>query len=140
MREQGFDARRTLTTLDVTVACAGGTYVRALARDLGRASGSAAHLTALRRVRCGAFDVAVALPVADLRGDGVELTPLRSAVPQFPAQTLASQDLQRVLHGNPVDARVDAALVALVDADGELVAVAARDGDLLQPRVVMRDA
>ena len=132
--------RRTLTTLDVTVTCGGGTYVRALARDLGRASGSAAHLTALRRVRCGAFDVAAALPVGDLNVDGVELTPLRSAIPQFPAQTLASHDLQRVLHGNPVEARVDAALVALVDAEGELVAVAARDGDMLQPRVVMRDA
>jgi tRNA pseudouridine55 synthase len=43
---------------DFTVTCGGGTYVRALARDLGRLSGSAAHLAALRRTRVGPFDVA----------------------------------------------------------------------------------
>jgi tRNA pseudouridine55 synthase len=42
---------------DFTVTCGTGTYVRALARDLGRATGSAAHLTALRRTRVGPFDV-----------------------------------------------------------------------------------
>jgi tRNA pseudouridine55 synthase len=42
---------------DFTVTCRSGTYVRALARDLGRAAGSAAHLTALRRTRVGSFTV-----------------------------------------------------------------------------------
>ena len=43
--------------MDVTITCGTGTYIRALARDLGRASGSAAHLSALRRTRSGPFDV-----------------------------------------------------------------------------------
>ena len=131
--------RRTLTTLDVTITCAGGTYVRALARDLGRASGSAAHLTALRRIRCGAFEVAAALRLEELFADQVVLVPLRSAIPQLPAQTLGAEELRRVLHGNAVDARVDAPLVALIDVDGELVAVAVRAGATFQPRVVVRD-
>jgi len=42
---------------DLTVTCSTGTYVRALARDLGRHAGSGAHLTALRRTRIGAFRV-----------------------------------------------------------------------------------
>jgi tRNA pseudouridine55 synthase len=42
---------------EFTVTCGTGTYTRALARDLGRATGSAAHLTALRRTRVGRFDV-----------------------------------------------------------------------------------
>ena len=44
--------------IDVTITCGTGTYIRALARDLGRFTDSAAHLTALRRLRSGPFDVA----------------------------------------------------------------------------------
>lgn len=43
--------------IDVTITCGTGTYIRALARDIGRATGSAAHLSGLRRVRSGVFDV-----------------------------------------------------------------------------------
>jgi tRNA pseudouridine55 synthase len=46
--------------IDVTIVCGGGTYIRALARDLGRLTGSAAHLTALRRTTSGPFDVRTA--------------------------------------------------------------------------------
>ena len=48
--------------LSATITCGGGTYIRALARDLGRFSGSAAHLASLRRTRIGKFDVADATP------------------------------------------------------------------------------
>jgi tRNA pseudouridine55 synthase len=51
----------------VTITCGGGTYVRALARDLGRATGSSAHLESLRRTRCGPFDVRDAASLQDLR-------------------------------------------------------------------------
>jgi tRNA pseudouridine55 synthase len=44
--------------LSATVTCSGGTYIRALARDLGRLTSSAAHLSALRRIRVGSFDIA----------------------------------------------------------------------------------
>lgn len=44
--------------LAARITCGGGTYIRALARDLGRLSGSAAHLASLRRTRIGKFDVA----------------------------------------------------------------------------------
>ena len=54
-------------TIRATITCGTGTYVRALARDLGRAAGSAAHLAALRRTRCGEFDVRDAATLADLR-------------------------------------------------------------------------
>lgn len=53
--------------LRATIVCGGGTYIRSLARDLGRATGSAAHLEALRRTRCGAFDVRDAVCLEDLR-------------------------------------------------------------------------
>ncbi|HXL85908.1 MAG TPA: hypothetical protein VN927_01795, partial [Gemmatimonadaceae bacterium] len=55
----GWDIRELdAETLSATVTCSGGTYIRALARDLGRLTSSAAHLSALRRTRVGSFDVA----------------------------------------------------------------------------------
>ena len=62
--------------LTVTITCGGGTYIRALARDLGRATGSAAHLESLRRTRCGHFDVADAASLEDLRNSPPPLVPL----------------------------------------------------------------
>ena len=53
-------------TLAATITCGGGTYIRALARDLGRSSGSAAHLASLRRTRVGRFDVGDAVQADDL--------------------------------------------------------------------------
>jgi len=55
--------------LDVTIVCGGGTYIRGLARDLGRATGSAAHLVALRRTRSGEFDVRDAATLDVIRSD-----------------------------------------------------------------------
>jgi len=60
-------ASHTDDELNVSIICGGGTYVRALARDLGRACGSAAHLTSLRRTRSGEFDVIDAATIDDLR-------------------------------------------------------------------------
>jgi len=125
--------------LDVTVVCGGGTYVRALARDLGRTAGSAAHLVALRRTRAGRFDLAAAATLADVQQGRATLRPLRDAVAHLPAQVLSPDELRLVLHGRSVPARVAGELVALVDGD-DLVAVGVRDGDAWQPRVVVRDA
>lgn len=57
----------TDTELVVSISCGGGTYIRALGRDLGRACGSAAHLVSLRRTRSGEFDVRDAATIDDLR-------------------------------------------------------------------------
>lgn len=59
-------ARRS-DEIDVTITCGTGTYIRALARDLGRLSGSAAHLNSLRRLRAGAFDVSDAATLERLK-------------------------------------------------------------------------
>jgi tRNA pseudouridine55 synthase len=56
------------TGASVTITCGSGTYIRALARDLGRLAGSAAHLASLRRTRVGAFDVASAHPLTTIAG------------------------------------------------------------------------
>ncbi|GJG87573.1 tRNA pseudouridine synthase B [Gemmatimonadetes bacterium T265] len=126
--------------LDVRITCGPGTYIRALARDLGRAVGSAAHLAALRRTRSGAFDVADAVSLDALRERTPEPQPARDAVPEFASQALDATDLRRVFAGIAVDATASGERAALVDAHtGRLVAVAVRDGDRWQPRVVLHD-
>jgi tRNA pseudouridine55 synthase len=62
--------------LRAVITCGGGTYIRALARDLGRATGSAAHLASLRRTRCGPFDVAHAASLETLRASPPRLLAL----------------------------------------------------------------
>jgi len=123
---------------DVTIVCSGGTYVRALARDLGALAGSAAHLAALRRVRSGHFDVVDAVTVDGLRAGATPIMPARAAVPGLPAERLDDHDLARVAHGQPVRATTAGERAALVGSDGSLVAIAERDGDAWRPRLVLR--
>jgi tRNA pseudouridine55 synthase len=128
---------RTPEQLDVVITCGGGTYIRALARDLGRLSGSAAHLAALRRLRSGAFDVENATSLETVRAHAATLLPVRAAMPSVATQTLDDAEMQRVRNGNPVTPRVPDERVALLDPHGAMLALAIRVGDLLQPRVVL---
>jgi tRNA pseudouridine55 synthase len=125
--------------LRVRIACSGGTYIRALARDLGRLTGSAAHLSALRRTNSGPFSVESAMTIDALCAETVALRSLRAAIPSMPVQTLDAAELERVAHGNSIDARVDGARIALLDDEETLIAVADRAGERLHPKLVLRD-
>jgi len=67
----------TADTLSATVTCSGGTYIRALARDLGRLTSSAAHLSALRRIRVGPFQMADAATLEKLADAPARVRALR---------------------------------------------------------------
>lgn len=121
----------------VTISCGGGTYVRALARDVGRISGSAAHLSELRRTASGPFQLSEAAPVERLTV--ASLLPMRDAVRSLPTETLDEASLAHVVHGRPVPATVPGHLGALLDASGLLVGVAERFADSWHPRLVLRD-
>jgi tRNA pseudouridine55 synthase len=128
--------------VDVTIACSGGTYVRALARDLGRATGSAAHLTQLRRLRSGPFDVAAGASANHLRaGAGAALVqPPIAAVPSMPVLRLDPASVRHVRQGRDVAADAGVGThAALVDESKELVAIAQRDGAWWHPRTVLAD-
>lgn len=131
----------TVDEADVRISCGGGTYVRSLARDLARAVGSAAHLVALRRERCGAFAVEDAVTLADLREGRAALRPALDALPGFPVEPLDDDALAKIVRGIEVPATVEGEWAALVRDDRPvLVALAERRGDRWQPRVVMREA
>ncbi len=130
--------------LHAEITCGGGTYIRALARDLGRLTESAAHLSALRRTRSGPFEVGDAIAIDTIRDGTAALRPLLDATPSLPRLQLSDSDFARVLHGNaigaPIDAVADGERVALVDHEQTLIAVAERRGAQLQPKLVLRDA
>ena len=127
--------------LDVRITCGGGTYIRSLARDLGRLVGSAAHLSALRRVRSGAFSVDRAVTLDALRDGSASLLPPIAALPHTPVELLTAADVARVVRGIDVPATVVGDRAALVhEESAALVALAERRGARWQPRVVMREA
>jgi len=142
------DAEGRVRSVEARITCGGGTYVRSLARDLARAVESAAHLTALRRVRTGPFDVADAVTLEDLRERRAALRPALAALPGFPVQRLSDDELAKIVRGIDVAATVPGPWGALLRADDDiLVALAERrggagsaEGERWQPRVVMREA
>lgn len=137
----GMEGSEQVREARVRITCGGGTYVRSLARDLGRLAGSAAHLSALRRLRSGPFDVADALSLEAVQGGAAAVRPAVDALPGFPRQVLTEEELLRLVRGIEVPATVEGPWGALVNAEnGVLVALAERRADKWQPRVVMREA
>ncbi len=131
-------------TFDVRITCGGGTYIRALARDLGRLVGSAAHLSSLRRVRSGPFDVADATPMDALGRDAVLRSPL-DALSGFTRVTLSADLRARITRGQTIPAngsagRADSSRAVLLGDSGDIVAIAERQGEAWAPKVVLADA
>ena len=116
-----------------TMVCSPGTYVRSLARDIGLALDSAAHLAELQRVRNGAFAIESArsldavLAALESGGDGLCLIGLRDAVPDLPEAAVDEATAKRLRNG---DSRALDGLVPTcagwfkVVADDRLLAVA----------------
>jgi tRNA pseudouridine55 synthase len=115
--------------LDVTVTCSSGTYVRALARDLGAALGVGAHLTALRRTRVGPFTVSDAFTLDDLERS-LHLVSLPDAVAAaFPRWPVDDETARRLAVGQRLPARGQPGIVGAFAPDGSVIAlVEDRDG------------
>ena len=122
--------------LVIDVRCSPGTYVRALARDLGEQLGTGAHLTALRRTRSGEFTLVAAVSGADLSQASLSLLPMRALLQDMPAVRVATATRVRVQQGrelgpesllgelsDPLPGRV-----RVLDAEGELIALALTRG------------
>jgi len=117
-------AGEELLDVDVDVTCSSGTYIRAIARDLGAALGTGGHLTALRRTRAGPYLIADALTLDEL-AQALRVIPLAQAAgAAFTRRDLTAEEARRVGHG----ARLPAAgagpgPVAAFAPDGTLVAL-----------------
>jgi tRNA pseudouridine55 synthase len=111
---------------DLIVRCGKGTYIRSIARDLGRVLGCGAYLSSLRRTRVGPFLESHALPVdADGAEFAAKLRPLGDAMDGLPRLTLTSDEVRRLSMGqNVATAATDDCEVAIFDDAGDLRAVA----------------
>lgn len=114
-----------VTDVDVAVACSAGTYIRALARDLGAALGVGAHLTALRRTAAGHFSLADANAMPAVDG-AVTLLPLRDVLArEYAVVQLDAQQSAEVRHGKRIasDPQSPLGLVGLLAEDGSVLAL-----------------
>jgi len=117
--------------VDVSVRCSSGTYIRAIARDLGVALGVGGHLTALRRTAVGAFGLDTAHTLDEL-ADELTVVPIAEAArTSFPSVDLTTELAADVRHGRRLALRLDGDEPhALFDPDGEFLALYESAGDV----------
>jgi tRNA pseudouridine55 synthase len=122
---------------DVSVTCSSGTYIRALARDLGEALGAGGHLTALRRIRAGRYTVAGASTLDELAASFTVLPLADAAAAEFPRRNVTAEQAQRVTHGGVLPAAgLGPGAVAVFGPDGEFLALVEEHGGLAKPLAV----
>jgi tRNA pseudouridine55 synthase len=128
--------------LRLTIGCGKGTYIRALARDLGERLGCGGFVDGLRRIAVGPFTTtdAVSLEV-DAEAAVARLLPPSAAVSGLPALTLNAAEIGRLRHGQPVvlgEALLQPGDAAIYDAGGVLAAIASVDasGRTIRPSKV----
>ena len=144
------DPERPIAIVDVT--CSAGTYVRALARDLGAGFGSGAYLGALVRTGSGPFTLEAARSLDEIRGsaaasgpEGIRalLLPPDTGLEGLPAVSLSSDEIADAnqgrfvrpaagLHGTP-----DGAPLRLLDSAGVIVGIGRRDGARVAPTKIL---
>lgn len=137
-----------LTLLDYTdgeatveVACSAGTYIRALARDIGRMVGSAAHVKELRRTTVGPFSVEEAVSSDRYDGQLLRLTNALVRLDSVTAVAVSPALAARVAHGGSIERDIDLAGVQaselLLHVDGAAVALVRRENGTLRYRAVL---
>jgi tRNA pseudouridine55 synthase len=138
----GVRAAGDFLDVDAVVRCSSGTYIRALARDLGAALGTGGHLTALRRTAVGPYDLSAARTLDEL-AITTQVTPLADAASAaFPRADLAEEDAGRLAHGMRVAAPAEVTVasaddpVAAFAPDGTLIALVTLDSGRLRPLAV----
>jgi tRNA pseudouridine55 synthase len=130
--------------LDVVVSCSSGTYVRALARDLGEALGCGAHLSTLRRTRVGPFDDSAAASLDRLNAIG-SVTEALISLPEavgaaFPRRDLDPDEAREVSFGRRIAATGDDRPVGAFAPDGTVVALMEDRDGAARPLVVFAPA
>ena len=146
----GSDPNRPIAIVDVE--CSAGTYVRALARDLGVAVGSGAYLGALTRTASGGFRLEAATGFDDVRAAAAEgperlqalLLPVDAGLDSFPIVEIPADDVAAVARGQMIRPPAplnggEAARYRVVAPDGSLVAIAAVRAGRLAPDKVFVD-
>src|SRR5262245_60480436 len=126
-----------LIDLDTAITCSSGTYIRALARDLGAALGTGGHLTFLRRTRVGPYDLAMARTIEQLT-EAFDLLPMGEAVAAaFPRRDVSADEAGRVAHGGRLaSVGLGPGPVGVFGPDGTLLALVEEHGPIAKSLAV----
>jgi tRNA pseudouridine55 synthase len=142
-RFEVLDVRRTtdLVDVDVEVDCSSGTYIRALARDVGAALGVGGHLTALRRTRVGMFGLDEARTLDALADEPALSYSLDEAcLLTFPRRDLTADEADSARHGRALDPAGIDGVYAAVAPDEKVISLLRDQGDRARSVVVIRPA
>jgi tRNA pseudouridine55 synthase len=144
------DIRRTVVAddrevidVDVEVTCSSGTYIRAIARDLGTALGVGGHLTALRRTAVGGMTLAEAATLEQLaeRAPDVVSLPMAEAARQtFPQRTASAEEARVLSHGGPLDPVGIDGPYAVFGPAGDLLAIVTEKAGRARADIVLAPA
>ena len=127
--------------LDVVVDCSSGTYIRALARDLGDALAVGGHLIALRRTRVGRFGLDQARSLDELaERPQLSFTLDEACLQMFPRRDLAAEEADAAANGRALTAAGIDGVYAAQDAGGRVIALLRDDGPRTKSVVVIRPA
>jgi tRNA pseudouridine55 synthase len=124
-------------SVDISVDCSSGTYIRALARDLGVALGVGGHLTALRRTRVGSFDLGAARTLEAL-AESFDWLPIAAvAAGTFPRYDADAEQAAAIRTGRPLPGlELPAGQTAMFAPDGTCLALYEPHGPLAKPTAV----
>ncbi|GGD17913.1 tRNA pseudouridine(55) synthase TruB [Nocardioides daphniae] len=121
--------------VDVSVRCSSGTYIRAIARDLGAVLAVGGHLSALRRTAVGGFDLSLARTLEQLE-ESFEVVPIEDAArATFPVVELDAEQAADVRYGRRLALEL-AEITAVFAPDGEFLALYEPAGDVAKPLAV----
>lgn len=130
-----------LVDVDVEVDCSSGTYIRALARDLGAALGVGGHLTSLRRTRVGRFGLDQACSLDDLaERPRLSLTLDQACLLMFARRDLTGEEALAAANGRTLARAGIDGVYAASDADGRVIALLRDEGAGTRSVVVLRPA
>jgi tRNA pseudouridine55 synthase len=131
-----------LLDVDVVVECSSGTYVRALARDLGAALGVGGHLTALRRTRVGPFELAAARTLDELAelDDPVTLPLAAAARAALPGREVSADEARELSFGRALAPAGIGGTYGAFAPDGRVVALLAESDGRARPVLVFTPA
>ncbi len=130
-----------LVDVDVEIDCSSGTYIRALARDLGAALGVGGHLASLRRTRVGCFELDQARSLDDLaEHPRLNWTLDEACLLVFPRRDLTAEEAEATSNGRPLSAAGIDGVYAASDADGRVIALLRDEGPRTKSVVVLRPA
>jgi tRNA pseudouridine55 synthase len=126
-----------LLDVDVEVRCSSGTYIRALARDMGDALGVGGHLTRLRRTRVGPYDLSAAHGLDELAEQLTVLPLAEAAAAAFPVRELTEEEARSLSHGGRLPGLgAEAGPVAAFGPDGTLIALVEEKDGVARPLAV----